>query len=299
MRITIAWILMTVTTASYAAAPDWLGGSRFSWDGLGLSYAFLLFALVLASAIYSVSRWKLILSPGTATHHYSAGIMIICLIYGTATVLENRLLGTSVTLPLEALPTIIFLAIAHYYAYEKQEPAKILFAICLLFGFLIAGVTGLQMDMFQARTGQWLAAIGGTAFLVYVMVRSVSTKWSFLRAKSIYISSKEQESDTRVPSGPALTLAHWVGLAVLCLVVAIIAQIVKGSGAGDLLFNDVIADWLTVLLLTVFVSYTAAGLYWLQNRKWLPELDRLIWVVGLLVSFGEIYGKYLAYQIAI
>ncbi len=290
---------MIATTASYAAAPDWLGGSQFSWDGFGLSYAYLLFALVLASAVYSISRWKLILSPGAATHHYSAGIIIICLMYGTATVLENRLLATSATMPLEALPTVIFLAIAHYYAYEKQEPAKILFAICLLLGFLIAAVVGLQMDMFQARMGQWLASIGGTVLLLYVMMRSVSTKWSFLRAKSIYISSKEQESDTRIPSGPALTLAHWVGLAVLCLVVAIIAQTIKGSGPGDLLLNDVFADWLTVLLLTVIVSYGAAGLYWLQNRKWLPELDRLIWVVSLLVSFGEIYGKYLAHQVAI
>ena len=298
MRMTIAWILMAVTTVSYAAPPDWLSVNRFSWNGFGLSYAYLLFALVLASAVYSVSRWKLILSPGGATVHYSAGVMIICLMYGTATVLENRLLASSATMPFEALPTIIFLAIAHYYAYEKQEPARILFAMCLLMGFLIAGLVGLQMDLFQARAGQWLAGGGGTAMLCYIIIRSVSTKWSFLRAKSIYISSKEQEPDARIPAGPALTLAHWVSLAVLCLVVAVIAQMIKSSGPANMLFNDVLADWLTILLLTVIVSYSAAGLYWLQNRKWLPELDRLIWVVGLLVSFGEIYGRYLAHQVA-
>lgn len=263
-------------------------------DSLGNAYLVLLGSIVLTLALFASIRIYLVVTPNRQARDYGLYIVTVLVALIIAATLENQIAPREIsTIGYALFPQLILLAAIHYWIYQDPQPWLITLGASAIAGSTLTAVPAalLQQDI---RSVHWLAVALLVALLAFLVVCSISTKRGFLRARSIYVESKERTSTAARPQRPWLGLPQWVFLAVASLALAMVNATLAGSGIGDVPALSVLIQSLVLLAITVSVSAVPAGTYWLAHRHWMPELTRFVWLVWLVVGFAFCYGNFLS-----
>lgn len=285
---------MAVATSSSFEPAEWAGLAARGIDAPGLAgaYLFLLVSLVVATAIFTTLRARLVVSPNRASRSYGlyAGVLIVTVMVATG--LENELVGGEPGLPYVLAPQLLLLLVIHSWVYYRSEPWIFCLGFSGLGGTLCALVIWLtQTDSPQAVQIVCMVLMG--LLLSYAAWGSISTRSAFFKAKSIYLESKEEAYDETKPQIPWLGLHQWVGLVGASVGLAVTNQLIAGSALAAIPALGVV-QWAGLLLgITLAVAAIPAASYWLARHRWMPELTRFVWVIWIVVGFALTYGNYL------
>jgi hypothetical protein len=259
---------------------------------LGAAYLALLGNVVLAMVGFVAARSYLVITPNRAARDYGTYVAALLATLLIATVLENELLPQPfVTLHYAAVPQLALLLLIHLWIAFRQEPWLIALGGASAAGAVLVIAAAGALD--RARPAHWIALVLLLALLVFLWIKSVSTKRGFLQARSIYVASKETPDAAAVPQRPWLGLAQWVALATASLILAALNSLLRGSALEYIPAVQVLIESTALLTVTAAVCAVPAASYWLARRAWMPELTRFVWLVWLVVSFAFTYGNYL------
>jgi hypothetical protein len=260
---------------------------------LGAAYLALLGNLVLAIAGFVAARSYLVITPNRASRDYGIYVAVLLSTLLIATALENELLPQDfVTLQYVAVPHLALLLLIHLWIAFRQEPWLIALGGASAAGAVIV-VAAAAMIGGQARPAHWLALGLFLVLIAFLWFKSVSTKRGFLRARSIYVASKERPDPAVAPQKPWLGLPQWVALIAASVSLAALNSILRGSALLQIPAVQVLVESAVVLTATALVCAVPAVSYWLARRAWMPELTRFVWLVWLVVGFAFTYGNYL------
>jgi hypothetical protein len=274
--------------------PEILAARGIHLAALGGAYLLLLANVFAAIALFMCARAYLVVSPNRAAQRYGLYVVIVLTALSLATVLENELVpqGQS-TLQYTVLPQLILLLIVHLWIYYRQEPWLVTVGAATTAGAVVViGIAWLVTDI--VRRPHWLSGLLLIGMLGYLWRYSISTKRGFMKARSIYIESKEHDDRRRArPQTPWLGLPQWVALAGASLLVATLNAVLGGAGLAEVPAVDVLIASLLLLAATSAVCAIPAATYWLAHRRWMPELTRFVWLIWLVVGFAFTYSNYL------
>jgi hypothetical protein len=76
----------------------------------------------------------------------------------------------------------------------------------------------------------WIALLVLGALLAFLWWKAVSTQRAFVKASSIYLSSKESHGGAAAPQKPWLGLAQWVALIGASLGLGVANSLLRGHG---------------------------------------------------------------------
>ncbi len=260
---------------------------------LGAAYLALLGNAIITLVGFLVARTHLVVSPNRATRDYAVYVSAVLATLLVATVLENTLISRpSVTLQYVAIPQLVILMSIHLSICYRQTPWLITLGAASVAGVIgviaIAGVTTEQI-----RIAHWLTLVVLAGLLVFLWVKSISTKRGFTSAKSIYVGSKESFDTAASPQRPWLGLPHWVALIVASALLATLNSVLRGQGIADIPAVNVALETGLLIVVTAAVTAVPAIGYWVARKSWMPELTRFVWLVWIVVGFAFTYGNYL------
>jgi hypothetical protein len=157
----------------------------------------------------------------------------------------------------------------------------------IVVGLLFAGATDLLGPAYSIA----LLALG--ALLGFLWWKAVSTQRAFVKARSIYLSSKESHGGAAAPQKPWLGLAQWVALIGASLGLGVANALLRGRGLEQVPALEVAAASGLVLAVTALLCAVPAIGYWVTRKAWMPELTRFVWLAWIVVGFALTYGNYL------
>jgi hypothetical protein len=260
---------------------------------LGAAYLAALANLGAAMAAFAASRSYLVISPNRSAKDYGIYVSVVLAALAIATVLENELMPRgSIVLQYVALPHLAVLLVIHLWVAQRQEPWLIALAGSSVAGAILVIGAAAAVGA-EVRLAHWLAVGLLSGLLVFLWLRSVSTKRGFVKANTIYLASKETLDAVAAPQKPWLGLTQWVALAIASVALAIINALLRGSAIAQIPAVQVLAESALVIAITALVCAVPATSYWLVRKAWMPELTRFVWLVWLVVGFAFTYGNYL------
>jgi hypothetical protein len=285
---------------TFAAALDWpstaLTGlmSRLDLAALGIAYLVFLANTLAAALCFVLARACLVVSPNPAARDYGLYVSVMLVALLTIMVIENQLrpIGSPVLLPYAALPHLAALLMIHMAIYCRQEPWLIALGAASVAGALPV-VAALGILTHSLRPPHWIALALAAGLLVFLWLKSVTTKRSFVKAQSIYIGTKELRRLTIKLQTPWLGLPQWVALGAASVALATLNEILRGSALTQVPAVKIALEATALLAITAFVSSVPATTYWLARKTWMPELTRLVWLVWLVVGFAFTYRNVL------
>jgi hypothetical protein len=271
-----------------------LSARGVGFASLGAAYLALLLNVSLAAAGYVAARAHLVISPNRAARDYGMYVTAVLVTLLIATVLENELLPSPAgVLQYVAAPHLLLLLLVHLAICYRQEPWLIALGAAALGGALLTAAL-LALGTSSVRAAHGFAGAALAALLALLAVKSISTKRGFIRAKSIYISSKETLDAAATPQKPWLGLPHWLGLAAGSALLAAANSVLGGARVAEIPALEVAFQAGLLLAATALLCAVPAGTYWLARRNWMPDLTRFAWLVWLVVGFAFTYGNYLS-----
>jgi hypothetical protein len=270
-----------------------LGDRGIDLASLGAAYLALLANVVLAIAAFVASRSYLVVSPNRSAKDYGVYGSLVFATLIVATVLENELLPRGyAALQYVTLPQLLLLLVMHLWISYRQEPWLIALGAASIVG-AVAVVALTSAIGAGVRIAHWVTSIVLIGLLVFLWVKSISTKRGFMNAESIYVGSKETLDAVAAPQKPWLGLPAWVALVAASVVLAVLNSILRGRALGEIPAIQVILESSIVIVVTALVCAVPATTYWLARRAWMPELTRFVWLVWIVVGFAFTYGNYL------
>jgi hypothetical protein len=267
--------------------------SKLDLAALGVAYLGLLGNVLAAAICFVLARAYLVVSPNPAARDYGLYVSAMLVTLLTSTVIENQLrpIGSAV-LPYAAVPHLVVLLAIHVAIYCRQEPWLITLGATSMAGALLV-VAALALVTDGVSTPHWIALALAAGLLVFLWLKSVTTKRSFLKAQSIHIGTKELRRLTVKLQTPWLGLPQWVALGAASLALATLNEILRGSALTQVPAVEIALEATSLLAITAFVSSIPATTYWLARRTWMPELTRLVWLVWIVVGFAFTYRNVL------
>lgn len=264
-----------------------------SLESLGTAYLFLVATALLTSALYTLSRMFLVVTPNRAARHYGLYVVMVLVSLAVASVLENELAPQQATaLHYSMLPQLLLFLTIHLWIYYDQQPWLIaLGAAGVLANVIIVASTSIVSN--DIHVSQWLTFGVLIILLGYLCYHSISTKRGFTTGQSIYTETKSHNTEPSRIQKPWLGLPQWVALTCASLVLAMANASLQGSGIAEVPAVSVLATSAMMLSLTTFVCAIPATTYWLAHKHWMPELTRFTWLVWLVVGFAFSYGNFL------
>lgn len=273
--------------------PAELAERGIDFAALGAAYlVFLATALATIGAFYA-ARSLLVISPNRGSRDYGIYVSSLLAALSIAIVLENEFLPPgSATLHYVFVPQMIALLGLHAFVARRQEPWLVALAgsasaATVLVGTLLGLVTDLLVPAY------WIALLVLTGLLVFLWLKAVSTQRAFVKASSIYLSSKETTDGATGPQTPWLGLPQWVALVAASVALGIANSLLRGRGLEEIPALEVAATSGLLLAVTGFVSGVPAAGYWMARKAWMPELTRFVWLAWIVVGFALTYGNYL------
>jgi hypothetical protein len=179
---------------------------------LGAAYLVMLATAVLTAAAFYAARSLLVISPNRGARDYGIYTSLTLATLLVATVLENETLPAgSATLHYVLVPQLVTLLALHAAIWYRQEPWLVALgaaaaAATIAVGLVLGGATDLLGPAY------WIALLVLGALLTFLWWKAVSTQRGFVKASSIYLSSKESHGGAAAPQKPWLGLAQWVAL---------------------------------------------------------------------------------------
>lgn len=276
-----------------AGLADALMARGIDLSTLGVGYLIFLANVVVAALFFLASRAWLVISPNRSTSDYGLYVSVVLVILFVATVLENEVLpAQDTTLPYAAVPHVLVLFVMHLWIYYRHDPWLVGLGISAMAGAVpVVAISGIMTDAIVMA--HWLALGLVCVLLGFVWLKAVTTKHAFVKARSIYIATKETADQAPPPQKPWLGLPQWVALVCASLVLALVNELLRGSALIQVPAIHILTEAVMVLVITVLVSSIPAATYWLARKTWMPELTRLVWMVWLVVGFAFTYGNFL------
>jgi len=188
---------------------------------------------------------------------------------------------------------LLILASIHYLIYQDRQPWLITLGASSVAGTIIAAVPFAIVGS-NVQPVHWAALGLLVALLGYLFFSAISTKRGFIKARSIYVESRETKTQIIRPQRPWLGLPQWVALAIASIALAMFNATMQGNGIGNVPAMPVFVQSLIMLTITISVCAIPAGTYWLAHKHWMPELTRFVWLVWLVVGFAFSYGNFLS-----
>jgi hypothetical protein len=260
---------------------------------LGAAYLVLLATVVLTGVVFYVARSSLVISPNRGARDYGIYVSSMLAVMLIATVLENESLraGTA-TLHYVLVPQLLLLLGLHVAIWRRQEPWLVALGGAAAAATLVVGAA-VNLATEAVAPAYWVGLLLLGALLVFLWMKAVSTQRGFVKASSIYLSSKESQGAALSPQKPWLGLEHWVALIGASLGLGVANSLLRGHGLDEVPAVEVAAESGLVLLATALVCAVPAASYWLTRKAWMPELTRFVWLAWIVVGFSLTYGNYL------
>ena len=260
---------------------------------LGAAYLFMLATAAATAAAFLAARAYLVISPNRFARDYAVYVCAVLLTVLIAMGLENEILPPHMaTLQYAAVPQILLLLVIHLTLARRQEPWLIALAAASLTGTVaVTAAAGLATSL--VHPAHWLVQLSFATLLVFLWLKSVTTKRRFVTAKSIYVGSKESVDGEIVPQRPWLGLPQWVALTGASVALATVNALLRGAGLEQIPAAEVAVQSVLLLGITALICGVPALSYWLARKTWMPELTRFAWLVWIVVSFAFTYGNYL------
>jgi hypothetical protein len=262
-------------------------------SSLGAAYLAALANLVFTTAAFIASRNYLLISPNRAAKNYAVYVSAVLATLMIATVLENELLPRqAASLQYVAIPHLLILLVIHLWVCYRQEPWLIALGGASIAGAIGAvAIAGFASN--EVRIAHWLTLILLSGLLGFLWRKSISTKRGFVKARSIYLASKETMDTTAVPQKPWLGLPQWIALIGASVLLTTLNWLLRGSGIEQIPAYSVALESAVLVAVTGLVCAVPATTYWLARKTWMPELTRFVWLVWIVVGFAFTYGNYL------
>ena len=260
---------------------------------LGAAYLFLLGTIAFTIAGFALSRAHLVITPNRAARHYGLYVVMVLASLGIASVLENQLVPEqATTLDYALLPQLLLLITIHLWIYYDQQPWLVAVGATSVAASLLTFAIWVAISQ-TVQIAHWLLLILLSGLLGYLWYHSISTKRGFTKARSIYIGSKEDAQERKVPQTPWLGLPQWVALIAASSALSMLNAALAGNGITSVPAFAVMVESMSMLATTAAVCAVPATTYWLAHRHWMPELTRFVWLVWLVVGFAFTYGNFL------
>jgi hypothetical protein len=275
-------------------AIEMLANRGIDLAALGGAYLVFLANLVLTIAFFVGSRSWLVISPNRVAKHYGLYVVVVASSLIVATVLENQLVPrqAAAVLPYAAIPHLAILLMVHLWIYYKPEPWLIAVGASAN-AAMIATIAVASLAGGPVRAPHWLSAAVLAALLGYLSYRSISTQRGFVKARSIYASSKERGEGRPAPQVPWLGLPQWAALIGASVGLAILNSLLQGRGLDEIRAVAIVGQSASMLLATACIGTIPATTYWLAHKQWMPELTRFVWLAWIVVGFAFTYGNVL------
>jgi hypothetical protein len=260
---------------------------------LGAAYLVMIATVALTAAGFYAARSLLVISPNRGSRDYGIYTCLLLAALLIATVLENETLPAgSATLHYVFVPQLMALLALHVAIWNAQEPWLVALgaaaaAATIGVGVVVGSATAL------AGPAYWIALLVLGALLAFLWWKAISTQRGFVKARSIYLSSKESHAAAAAPQKPWLGLAQWVALIGASLGLGVANSLLRGRGLEEVPLLEVAAASGLVLAATALVCAIPAVGYWVTRKAWMPELTRFVWLAWIVVGFALTYGNYL------
>jgi hypothetical protein len=260
---------------------------------LGAAYLVMLATVALTAAAFYAARSTLVISPNRGSRDYGIYTSLTLAALLIATVLENESLPPdSATLHYVLVPQLVALLALHLAIWYAQEPWLVALGAAATTATIVVGtVLGIATDL--SGPAYWIALLVLGALFAFLWWKAVSTQRGFLKARSIYLSSKESHGGAAAPQKPWLGLAQWVALIGASLGLGVANSLLRGRGLEEVPALEVAAASGLVLAGTALVCAVPAIGYWVTRKAWMPELTRFVWLAWIVVGFALTYGSYL------
>ncbi len=272
---------------------DSLAERGIDFAALGAAYLVLLATAVVTYGAFHAARSALVISPNRGSRDYGIYVSLMLAALSIAIVLETEFLPPgSATLHYVFVPQLIALMGLHVAVWRRQEPWLIALASAASAATVAVGaVLGLTTDLLVPA--YWIALLVLTALLAFLWLKAVSTQRAFVKASSIYLSSKETPDAATTPQTPWLGLAQWVALIAASIALGVANSLLRGRGLEELPALEVAAESGLLLAVTAVVCAVPAAAYWFTRKAWMPELTRFVWLAWIVIGFALTYGNYL------
>jgi hypothetical protein len=260
---------------------------------LGAAYLALLATVALTFAAFYAARKLLVVSPNRFSRDYGTYVSLTLGSLAIAVVLENESLPAGdATLHYVIVPQLVLLMALHLKIWHRQEPWLVtLGAAATAATVAVGALLALNTTLMGPAYGIALALLG--ALLGFLWVKAISTQRAFVKASSIYVSSKETPSAAAAQQQPWLGLPQWVGLIAASAALGVANSLLRGRGLEEIPAVEVAAESGLLLVVTALVCAVPAISYWVTRKAWMPELTRFVWLAWIVVGFALTYGNYL------
>lgn len=259
----------------------------------GAAYLFVLVNVVVGACCYVLARMHLVVAPNRASKRYGLYAAAVLLSLILATILENELVpNRAAAFSYASLPHVALLLAIHWCIYERQEPWLVTLGLSAIVGAIPAAAAAAAVTT-RIGPAHWLSLLVLCLLAGWLWRKSVSTKYAFTNAKSIYVSSKEDAEAPAAAPAVRLGLDQWVALVAASLALATVNAMLRGDALPDVRAAAVLVQCVLILAATAAVSAVPAAAYWWAHRTWMPELGRFVWLVWLVIGFAASYGTYL------
>ena len=261
---------------------------------LGAAYLVLLATTALTIVVFFAMRSLLVVSPNRGSRDYGIYVSWTLAALLIAIVLENELLpADGATLHYVIVPQLAALMGLHLKIWHRHEPWLVALGGAATTATIgVAALLGLATSLLGPA--YWTALVVLAGLLVFLWLKAVSTQRGFVKASSIYLSSKETPGAAAVPQKPWLGLAQWVALLVASGALGIANSLLRGRALEEIPVFEVAAGSGLLLGITALVCAVPAATYWLTRKTWMPELTRFAWLAWIVVGFALTYGNYLS-----
>jgi hypothetical protein len=264
-------------------------------ESLGVAYLLFLGTVAFTIGLFMAARAHLLVAPNRSARDYAEYVTTVLATLLVATILENELVpGQAPALVYVAFPQLLLLMMLHVWIGYRQEPWLIeLGASAIVASLMVAAIAGFVTDSVQIPHVVTLVVFVG--LVGFLWVKAVSTKRGFMKASSIYITSKESfDPSDPPPQKPWLGWVQWLALVAASVLLAILNSMLRGSGLDQIPTIDVALQSTLLIFVTVLVCAVPALAYWIARKAWMPELTRFAWLVWIVVGFAFVYGNYLS-----
>jgi hypothetical protein len=270
-----------------------LASSALDLESLGSAYIVFLASMVLSAAAFTASRMWLVVTPNRPAKDYGLYIVVVLVSLGIAATLESELVpDQATTLQYAMFPQLVVLVALHLWIYYDQQPWLVAAgASSIVASMAVVSIGAVVVD--RLHLAHWLTITLLTVLLGYLSYFSISTKRGFLKARSIYVDSKETFAHRSLQQTPWLGLPQWVALISASILLAMINAALQGRGIADIPAVGVFTESMLMLVITCLVCAIPATTYWFAHKHWMPELTRFVWLVWIVVGFAFTYGNFL------
>ncbi len=260
---------------------------------LGAAYVILLATTAFTIAAFYAIRSLLVISPNRGSHDYGVYTSWALAALLIAIVLENEAVPRgSAALHYVLVPQLAALMWLHVKICYRQEPWLVALGAAATTATIAVGAL-LGFTTTWVGRAYWIALLVLAALLAFLWVKAVSTQRGFVKARSIYLSSKETPDAATAAQKPWLGLPQWMALLAASGALAIANSLLRGRALEDIPVFEVAADSGLLLTITALVCAVPALTYWLARKAWMPELTRFVWLAWIVVGFALTYGNYL------